>query len=140
MQLNYQKPSRADQYVISDEIRYSYDHSASYPTDSVVFQGSKSCIGINLSKDDLKAPSTALNGSSSSVIIGITTLFSLQNIYQNDSSVRKRTQFKSTKLFPENYIDIEGTKLMPTFENKLLKNVTIESTPKRQCSTSKTAS
>ena len=44
--------------------------------DSVVFKRSKLCIGINLSTYDLKAQSTMLNGLSSSVISGNTTLFS----------------------------------------------------------------
>ena len=64
--------------MLPDKISYSYDHTTSYPTDSVVFQGSKSRIGINFSADYLKAPSTMLNGSSSSVISGVTTPFSLQ--------------------------------------------------------------
>ena len=42
---------------------------------SGVFLVSKPCIGIDLSTDDLKAPSTPLNGSSSSVIRDITTPF-----------------------------------------------------------------
>ena len=51
-----------------------------------MFQGSKPRIGINLFTDDLKATSTLLNSSSSSVIIGITPPFSLHNIDQNDYS------------------------------------------------------
>ena len=43
-------------------------------------------------------------------------------------------------MFPDNYIDIEGTKLISTFENKSLKKVTLKSTTTRQCSTSKTVS
>ena len=38
---NVSTSSFADQDVVSDEINYSYDHTTSYPTDSVVFQGSK---------------------------------------------------------------------------------------------------
>ena len=53
------------------------------------FQGSKYCIGFDYFKDDLKSPSTPLNGSSTSVIRDITTPLSLHNIYQNDSSVKK---------------------------------------------------
>ena len=49
---NVSTSSRADQYVVSDEISFSYDHTTSYPTDSVLFQGSKSGIGINLPTDD----------------------------------------------------------------------------------------
>ena len=88
---NLSKYSRADQDAVPDQISYLYDRTTSYPMDLVVFLGSKPCIGINLSTDDLKAPSTPINGSSSSVISGITTLFSLRNIDQNDSSVKKET-------------------------------------------------
>ena len=73
----------------------------------------------------LKTPSTPLNGSSGSVISGITTPFSLPNIDQNDSSV-KNTQFQSSELFPDNYIDIEGTNLMLNFDNNLLNNNTLK--------------
>ena len=86
--------SIADQDIVSDEIIYSYERTTSYPMDSVVFQGSKFCIDINLSKDDLKALSTPLNGLSSSVIRGITTPVSLCNINQNDFSVKDSTQFQ----------------------------------------------
>ena len=68
----------------------------------------------------LKAPSTPINGLSRSVISGITTPFSLGNIDQNDSSVKKSTQFQSSKSFPDSSIDIEGTNLMSGFETKLL--------------------
>ena len=61
--------------------------------DPVVFQGSKLCIGINFSTDDLKDPSTLVNGSSSSVISVITTPFSFRNIDQNCSSVEKVLNF-----------------------------------------------
>ena len=88
---------------------------------------------------NLKTPSTPLNGSSGSVISGITTPFSLPNIDQNDSSV-KNTQFQSSELFPDNYIDIEGTNLMLNFDNNLLNNNTLKPTTTCQCSTSKTVS
>ena len=67
---NLSKYSRADQDFVSDEISYTYDRKTSYTTDSVVFLGSKPRIGINFFTDYLKAPSTALNGSSSSIISG----------------------------------------------------------------------
>ena len=44
---NLSTSSRADQDVVSDEIRYSYDHKKSYQTDSVAFQGTKSRTGID---------------------------------------------------------------------------------------------
>ena len=47
---NLSKSSCADQDVVSDE----YYRTTSYPTDSVVFQGSKSRIVINFSIDYLK--------------------------------------------------------------------------------------
>ena len=43
-------------------------------------------------------------------------------------------------MFPDNYIDIEGTNLISTFEKKSLKKVTLKTTTTRQCSTSKTVS
>ena len=95
-------------------------------------------IGDNFSTDDLKAPSTLLNGSSSSIISGITTPFSLRNIDQNYSSVKKSTQFQSSNFLPDYSIDFEVTKSMSNFDNKLLKNVTLKSTTTHQCSTSKT--
>ena len=58
--------------------------------------GSKLHIGIDFPTDDLKAPSTSLNGSSISVISGITTPFSLHNIDQNDSSVKNVLFFNHT--------------------------------------------
>ena len=81
----------ADSHAVSDKISYSYEHITSYPMDLVVFQGSKSRIGINFSSDYLQDPSTPLNGSSSSVISGITTLFSFININQKQSSVKNST-------------------------------------------------
>ena len=57
--------------------------------DSVVFQRGKSCIGNNVSTDDLENPSTLLNGSSSSVISGFTTPYSLRNIDEDYSPVKK---------------------------------------------------
>ena len=95
-------------------------------------------IGINLSIDDLKAPPTPLNGSSSSVISATTTPFSPHNINQNYSSVKNRTQFQSSIFFPENYIVFYGTNLMSTFDEKSLKTVTIKSTTTHKCFTSKT--
>ena len=68
--------------------------------------------------DDLKSPSTPLNASSSSVISGITTPFSLRNIDQNYSSVTKLNQCQSSELFPNKYIDIEGTGLISNFQKK----------------------
>ena len=59
----------------------------------IEFQGIESRIGFNFSTDDLKAPLTALNGSSSSVNSGINTKFSYINIDQNDFSVKNSTQF-----------------------------------------------
>ena len=43
-------------------------------------------------------------------------------------------------MFPDNYIDIEGTILISDFENKASKKVTLKSTTTCQCSTSKTVS
>ena len=57
---NLSTSSRADQDVDSDEISFLYDHTTSYLTDSVIFQGIKSRIGINFYTDFLKAPSTPL--------------------------------------------------------------------------------
>ena len=56
-----------------------------FPCIPFFFQGCKSCIGIKLSTDDLKVLSSPLNVSSSSVISGITTPFSLRNINLNGS-------------------------------------------------------
>ena len=61
----------------------------------VVFKGSKSRIGINFSTDNLKDISTLINGSSSSVIRGSTTPFTLCNIDQNGSSVKKLLNFNN---------------------------------------------
>ena len=72
---NLSTSSRADQYVVSDEISDSYERTKSHPKHSVVFKGTKLFIGINCYPEDLKAPSTLLNGSSSSFIIGINTTF-----------------------------------------------------------------
>ena len=77
----------ADQDVVSGEIIYLYDLTTSYPIDSAVFQESKFHIDVNFSTACLKAPSTPLDGSSSSVISGITTPFTLRYIDQNDCSV-----------------------------------------------------
>ena len=79
---------------------------------SVVFKGSNLRIGINVYTYYLKAPPTQINGSSSAVIRGITTPFLLCNIDQNYYSVKKSTQFQSSKTFPDNYIDFEGTNLI----------------------------
>ena len=108
------------------------------PWINLLLQGNKSHIGIIFSTDDLKAQSNPLNHSSSSVIIGITPPFSLRNIEQNYSSVKNNTQFQSSKMFPDNSIYFEGTNLMSTCDNKLLKNVALKSTTTHQCSTSKT--
>ena len=75
-------------------------------------------IGTSLYTDYLKDLSTPLNGSSILVIGGITTPFLSRNIYQNYSSVLKSTQFQSSKTFPNNSINIEGTNLIKTFDNK----------------------
>ena len=64
----------------------------------------KSCRGIALYTDDLKAPSAPLNCSSSSVIIGITTPLSFSDMEKNDSTVKNSTQYQSTKYFPDNSI------------------------------------
>ena len=55
---NLSEYSRAYQDVVYDEVIYSHDCTSSYPTDSVVFLGSKPRIGINLYKYYLKATST----------------------------------------------------------------------------------
>ena len=88
--------------------------------------------------DYSKAPSTSLNGSSSSVISSITTTFSFRNIDQNDSSVKNSTQFKSSKHFPDISIYLEVTNFMSDIENNLLKKVVLKSTTVHQCYTSKT--
>ena len=86
--------------------------------DLIVFLIIKLIIGINLCADYLKALSAPLSGSSSSVINSIITLFSLRNIDQNDSSVKRSTQSQSSSLLPDDSIDIESTNLMSTFDNK----------------------
>ena len=48
--------SRADKYVVSDEISHSYDRTTSHPKYSVIFKGTKLYIGINFYPEDLKAP------------------------------------------------------------------------------------
>ena len=53
---NLSTSSRADQDVVFDEISDSYERTTLYPTDLVVFHGSKLHIGINFSTDNLKAP------------------------------------------------------------------------------------
>ena len=58
-----------------------------------IFQGSKSRIGIIIFTKYLMAPPNPLNDLSSSVIIGITNPFSLCNIDQNYSSVKKVLNF-----------------------------------------------
>ena len=70
------------QDLVSDKTIHPYDRTTSYPT-YLGFQESKSCMGINLSTEGLKSRSTALNGSSDSVIRGITTPFSFSNMDQN---------------------------------------------------------
>ena len=72
---NLSTSSHAYQYVVSDEISHSYDRTTSHPKYSVVFKGTKLYIGITCYTEDLKAPSTPINVSSSSFIIGITTTF-----------------------------------------------------------------
>ena len=111
----------ADLDVFSDEMIYSYDLTQLFPMGLFVFQGSKLHICINISTNDLKAPSTPLNGSSSSFIRAINTPFSLSNIYKDNSSVNKSSQCQSSKIFPENYIVFEGKNLLSKFENKSLK-------------------
>ena len=61
---NLSTSSHAEQDVVSDEISHSYYRTTSSPTDSVVFQVSELYIGINFSPENLKAPSTLMNGSS----------------------------------------------------------------------------
>ena len=58
---------------------HSYNHKIPYPIDSVVFKERKSCMGINVSTDNLKATSNPQNGAPNSAISGITTPFSLSN-------------------------------------------------------------
>ena len=135
---NLSKSSRADQDVVSGEIRYSYDCTRSYPTVSVAIKGINSRIVIIFYTDDLKVPSTPLNSSPSLVISGITPPFSLRIINQNDSSVKNSSQFQSSKMFPDNSINFEGINSMSTFDNNSLKKVTLKSTTTCQCSTSKT--
>ena len=55
---------------------------------------------------------------------------------QNDPLVKNYTQYQSSKYFPDNSIDLEGKSLMSSFDNKLLKEVTLKSTTTRYCSTS----
>ena len=90
--------SCSDQDVVSDEIIHSCDRKTSYNMDSVVFQGSKSRIVINLYPDDLKDPSTPLNDPSSSIISSIITPFLFSNINQNGSSVKSVLSFNHQKL------------------------------------------
>ena len=61
--INLSKYSRSYQGVVSEKISYSYDCTKSYLTDSVVFQGSKSRICINLSTNYLKDIPDPLQGS-----------------------------------------------------------------------------
>ena len=56
-----------------------------------------------MSTEDLKAPSTPLNGSSSSVTNRITTTFLLLNIDQIVSLIKNSTQLQSLDMFPDNY-------------------------------------
>ena len=72
---NLSTSSLSDKNAVSYEISYSFDSTIFYLTDSVVFQGGKLCIGINLSMDNLKSTSIMLNVSSSSVVSGITNAF-----------------------------------------------------------------
>ena len=67
--------------------------------------------------DKIKAPSTQPNSSSDSAISGITTTFSFSTIYQNYPSFKYSTQYQSSKYFPDNKIDLDGTKLMSCFDN-----------------------
>ena len=114
---NSSEYSCAKQDEVFDKISHSYDRATSYYISLVVFQESKLCIGINVSTDYLKAAPTPLNGSSNSVISGITTLFLLINIDKNNNSV-KITQSKSSKYFLDDSIHLEGTKLMSSFDNR----------------------
>ena len=75
--------------ILSNDISYSYYLTTLYTIYLVVLLGSKPLIVINLSTYNLKDPSTPLYSSSNSVIRGINTPFSLRNIDQNDSSVKK---------------------------------------------------
>ena len=87
-----------------------------------------------MSTDDLKSPSTTLNISPGSIMCGITTPYSLRSIDKHYFSVKKITQFQSSKSFSDNSIDFEGTNLMSTFNNNTLKNVTLKSTTTHQYS------
>ena len=60
---NSSKLSCADQDVVSDKNNHSYDGGTSYPIDSVFSQESKLLIGIDVSTNNLKAPSTPLKKS-----------------------------------------------------------------------------
>ena len=82
-------------------------------------------MGIGFSKEYLKKTLTALNGSSSSVISGIWNPFSFRNIDKNYFSVRNSTQFLSSKLFPDNSIDIEVTKLMSSLKTSHWKRLVL---------------
>ena len=60
------------------KISNSYKCTTSCTTYLIFSQGSKFCIGINCSSDDLKSPPIPLNGSSSLVISGMTLHFYLE--------------------------------------------------------------
>ena len=65
----------AYQNLVSDKISHLYDRTTPYPIDPVVFQGSKSHVGINLYTDNLKTLYILKNGSSNSATRNITTPF-----------------------------------------------------------------
>ena len=90
---NLSKSSCEDQNVVYDKISNSYNRTASYTIELVLFQRRKSNIGINLYTYDLKDPCTPQNGATNYVIRGITTPFSFSNNDPNDTSVKNNTQY-----------------------------------------------
>ena len=82
-----------------------YTCKTPYPLDLVFSSIIKSSIVIDFSTDNLKAPSTTQNGTTNSVIRGITTPFSFINIDPNYPSVKNITQYQSPKYYPESSID-----------------------------------
>ena len=107
-----------------------------YPTDLVVFHEIKLCIYTYFPTDYLKFSSTHLNGSSNSVIRGITNPFKFSIMDQNYPSVKNITQSQEPKYFPDIYIYLAGTQLMSAFYKKSLKTFTLKSTTTHKCFTS----
>ena len=92
-------------------------------------------IGIHLSTYDLKDSPTSLNGSSNSVISGITTEVSFSNMYKHYSSVKNSSQHQSSKYFLDNSIYLKDTNQISSFDKRSLKNVSFKSTNTHECST-----